>query len=301
MNRIAAAKPAEHGRSLPALGASIGVGQPYIKQTLLDDPPLAADDYTFITQAVVQIGKATDKQWAEPERTTLYYPEPVPVAVDRSPQLLALDVDTPHPSGVMRVITESMRAEAQVKRARLLDLIEEEQAYYQVWCAGVEANRGGIEALNSAYRHLAKAVLNGAFTLHLQPVGGGKMASAEASLFSNMANRLNAIRFGTVPVDGELHYLFFEAKQLERAFPLTSALTPVRGIDSTALSKYLQLALHVHEQGFGPTFGGEKKYVQRALVEAAGMFGLTLSGEQEKYLATFLRNPDVQAGRNRRA
>ena len=96
-------------------------------------------------------------------------------------------------------------------------------------------------------------------------------------------------------------HVFLDAAELMAAFPLAPQVQAPPGIQPSELSKYLKLALHVHSLGFGPTFTGQKKDVQKALVKAAGQFELNLTQRQEEYLATFLRNEEAQGGKNTRS
>lgn len=241
-----------------------------IDQDALSMPPRAPSDRVFICSAVVHVGRVTIPDWNDAEL-----------------------------HGIVQLDHENVQA----------TLVRE------------------------AYDRLCQAIIDDEIDVYLRPVKGGALAkrSSEFLIADNLHPEI--LRSGTIterksfapnraPADldtGEFlrridptgkyslpnsldfHYFaFVDRDQLLRKFPERSPVIAPAGMDPEVLSDYMRLALRTAADGYGATFSGEKKEIERALFERAGEYGLgggALTDPVAKSIATILRNKEAQGGR----
>jgi hypothetical protein len=303
-----------------------GVGKPYVDPLALDVPPIAPSDRMFLPAAVAHVGRSTDPEWGEWERVTLHYPSP---AVEPKLSLMALlsadrrqEPKPPSPPTISRTshnpsytqskedyIRRKSAWDAQgperVKRAQ--QAIDDEQECYRRWREGVDMHGPGLRALKAAFRVLAKAVLDGNIGAYFRPTEGGKLQQLESSVLTRSGVSVGAIRSGTFDAGAKQFYLFVNALDLARVFPIIGAPTHrVGDVSMDQLSPYLQLAItvaidrEITESNPATTEGLASELEQRA-----AEFGLSFGGTRDDDLsrsfateiAKAIRWPSARAGR----
>jgi hypothetical protein len=160
----------------------LGVGNPYVQQSTLDDPPLAPDRLMFVTHAVVHIGRATNPDWNDVERTALHFPAPAIPSTLAASKLVSLERPPPKPAAVWNVgagesgyaaALAKWQNEAPARLAAAEATVRDDQGYLEEWRAGIIAHAPAVAALNAAAKALCRAVINGSVTPYFRDVAGG--------------------------------------------------------------------------------------------------------------------------------
>lgn len=295
-----------------------GIGQPYLNQALLASPPRAPDSFIFLLPALVRVGQSREGDgWANWESTTLYHPSRPPpwqtvgtiLAQHRPPQRrpptsIANNRSLGASPDLARTFSEEMAVWDAAAPQRLAEAERQVAEAQQAHELNEELHRShapGVRALHRAFDALALAIINARVAAFGKLRTGELPFGLKPGVFAEDGLSCRVIREGLLTVGDAQAYVFLDKDQLERTFPLEPTVQAPAGIVPSELSTYLQLALHVHALGFGPSFKGEKKEIRLALVKAAGRFSIKLTERQEEYLATFLRNREAQGGKNRSA
>lgn len=296
-------------------GAARGVGKRFIDPDSLSSPPPAPSNMVFFPLAIRHVGRLEDGIWQDWETNTLYFPSPVSpsgltvediIEQYRPPTkpvnfpISTLDNRSSERRDITAELAEYERlkdewdAAAPERLSAAQKAVADDQEYVEDWNAGVARHSEGVAAIRAAYEKLMQAILDEKIAIYFRPKSGGVLKQLAPSIVTETEFSEPAIRHGTYSG----FHLFVDREALEATFRKQPSLPEVQGVNVEELSDYLQLALYIHSQGFGPTFKGEKKDVRKALKAAEAKFGVALSVQQEEYLATFLRNTDAQGGKN---
>ncbi|WP_263587627.1 hypothetical protein [Sphingopyxis sp. GC21] len=196
-------------------------------------------------------------------------------------------------------VSPDFAAKREAERTAMADAISKEMP---VLPDLVVRNEGRKRRLLEAQTALFDAILNSDIAAYWYAVGsaiepkrvpGGELIRAWDADRGNLRSR------GVIWRDRATRYVYVDAADLASAFPLTPKVAAPSGLDESALSDYMRLALHVVSLGYGVGFDGYKKQIKTKLLELAPSFGLgdgALSDTAAEYLATFLRNVDAQGG-----
>ena len=231
-----------------------------INQQTLYIPPRSPSDRVFICSAVVHVGRVTSPNWNEAELKGI----------------VQLDHENEEATLVRKAYDRLCQA-----------IIDKEIDVY------IRSAKGGALVKRSPDFLITDK-------LHPEILKSGLLSETlSAPVASSSASADLARRLDMPPVD--LHYyVFVDRDQLLAKFPEKASVIAPVGMDPAILSDYMRLALRTAADGFGATFAGEKKEIERALFERAAEYGLgdgALTDGIAKSMATMLRNKEAQGGR----
>ena len=239
-----------------------------IDQDALSMPPRAPSDRVFICSAVVHVGRVTSPDWNDAELkgiVQLDHENEEATLVRRAYDRLCQSII----DGEIDIYFRPVKGGALTKHPP--DILITDKLHPEILRSGTIIERKRLASPAPADRATAD------FLRRIDPSGKHSLATLDLDFFA-----------------------FVDRDQLLKKFPERSPVVAPAGMDAKVLSDYMRLALRTAADGFGATFTGEKKEIERALFERAGEYGLgggALTDPLAKSIATILRNKEAQGGR----